>query len=99
MTQAQVDAVLVQADPLVLDPQSAQSAALALRHKLELTDADRAIMAAHGTQLTGHFLIDRRGVIHWVHAEAVVRMADIGRFPSDAEILEAARSLTGRPGR
>ena len=34
MTQAHVDAVLVRADPLVLDPQSAQSAALALRHRL-----------------------------------------------------------------
>jgi putative ABC transport system substrate-binding protein len=34
MTQAGVGAVLVRADPLVLDPQSAQSAALALRHRL-----------------------------------------------------------------
>ncbi len=65
----------------------------------EPTDVDRAIMAAHGTQLTGHFLIDRQGVIRWVHAEAVARMADIGRFPSDNEILEAARRLAERPER
>ena len=65
----------------------------------ETTDVDRAVMAAHGTQLTGHFLIDRQGVIRWVHAEAVAQMADIGRFPSDAEILEAARPLSAHPGR
>jgi len=64
----------------------------------ELAEADRTIMGAHGTQLTGHFLIDRQGVIRWAHGEAVARMADIGRFPSDAEILEAARPLDGRPG-
>jgi putative ABC transport system substrate-binding protein len=34
MTRAGVGAVLVRADPLVLDPQSAQTAALALRHRL-----------------------------------------------------------------
>jgi ABC-type uncharacterized transport system substrate-binding protein len=34
MAQTGVGAVLVRADPLVLDPQSAQSAALALRHRL-----------------------------------------------------------------
>jgi len=34
MRQAGVGAVLVRADPLLLDPQSAQSAALALRHRL-----------------------------------------------------------------
>jgi len=34
MTKAGVGALLVRADPLVLDPQSAQSAALALRHRL-----------------------------------------------------------------
>jgi len=72
---------------------------LNVKDGFELTEADRTIMAALGTQLTGHLLIDRQGVIHWVHAEAVVRMADIGRFPSDAEVLEAARSLNGRPGR
>src|SRR5262245_54888805 len=34
MTQAGVGAVLVRADPFVLDPQSAQSVTLALRHRL-----------------------------------------------------------------
>lgn len=58
------------------------------------TEVDAQIVAAHGTQLAGHFLVDRLGVIRWAHVEAGARPEDIGRFPSDEEILAAARALS-----
>ena len=59
----------------------------------EPTEADQQIAAAHGTQLTGHFLIDRDGTVRWRHVEAAERIGDLAKFPSDEEILRAARSL------
>ena len=41
----------------------------------------------------GHFLIDRDGIIRWGHIEAGERIEDLSQFPSDEEILRAARSL------
>jgi peroxiredoxin len=61
--------------------------------RFELTDVDRQVVSAHGSQLVGHFLIDRRGIVRWAHVEAGVRMTDIGRFPSDEDLLAAARAL------
>ena len=59
----------------------------------EPTDTDQQIAAAHGTQLTGHFLIDREGIVRWLQIEAGERIGDLGKFPSDEEILRAVRSL------
>jgi len=59
----------------------------------EPTETDHQIAAAHGTQLAGHFLIDREGIIRWRHIEAGERIGDLSKFPSDEEILRAARSL------
>jgi peroxiredoxin len=59
----------------------------------EPTEADQQIAAAHGTQLGGHFLIDREGIIRWGQIEAGERIGDLGKFPSDDEILRAARTL------
>jgi hypothetical protein len=67
--------------------------ALNAKDGFQLTPVDEQIMAAHGTQLAGHILIDRHGVVRWVHVEAGTRMADIGVFPTDEEILAAARRL------
>jgi hypothetical protein len=63
------------------------------RDGFEATEVDQQIAAAHGTQLAGHFLIDREGVIRWGQIEAGERIGDLGKFPSDEEILRAARSL------
>lgn len=71
------------------------NAALNRKDGFELTEVDEQIMARHGTQLAAHFLIDRQGVIRWVQAEAVERIADIGKFPGDEEIVAAARALPG----
>ena len=59
----------------------------------EVTETDKQIAQAHGTQMTGHFLIDREGIIRWEHIECAERLEDLSKFPSDDEILRAARSL------
>lgn len=58
-----------------------------------LAPADEAIFAAHGTQLTGHFLIDRAGIVRWARTEAPDDPADLCRFPSPAELVAASRLL------
>ena len=63
------------------------------KDEFEPTEADQQIVAAHGTQLGGHFLIDREGIIRWGQIEAGERIGDLGKFPSDEEILRAARTL------
>ena len=63
------------------------------RDGFEPTETDQQIAAAHGTQLAGHFLIDREGIVRWLHIEAAERIEDLSKFPSDEEILRAARSL------
>jgi len=57
------------------------------------TEADQQIMAAHGMQLTGFFLIDRDGTIRWSFIEAPNRPGEFASSPSTDEILGAARAL------
>ena len=59
----------------------------------EPTEVDQQIVAAHGTQLAGQFLIDRDGVVRWAFVEAKDRIADLAKFPDEAEVLAAARAL------
>lgn len=70
------------------------NAALNKRDGFEPTEADRQILAAHGSQLTGHFLIDASGTVRWAQVEARDRPEDLLKFPSDDEILAAARALS-----
>jgi thiol-disulfide isomerase/thioredoxin len=57
------------------------------------TEADQADMHRQWPQLKGQFLIDRDGVVRWANIECAEGLAGIGKFPSDEEILTAARSL------
>ena len=57
------------------------------RDGFEPTEIDQQIAAAHGTQLAGHFLIDRDGIIRWLQIEAAERIGDLSKFPSDEEIV------------
>ena len=59
----------------------------------EMTETDQQIAAAHGLQLGGHFLLDRNGIVRWRYIEAADRIEDLSKFPSDEEILTAARDL------
>lgn len=58
----------------------------------EANEVDKAIYAAHGMQLAGHFLVDRDGIVRWMRSEAAAA-AELCRFPSVNEIVAAARSL------
>jgi hypothetical protein len=45
-------------------------------------------------QLTGQFLVDRDGLVAWANVEcARDGIAGVGQFPSDEELLAAARAL------
>jgi peroxiredoxin len=59
----------------------------------EPTEADHAIVQVNPAQLAGHFLIDRDGLVRWTSIEAPGGLNEIGRFPTPAELLAAARSL------
>jgi len=59
------------------------------------TEVDQQVMAAHGMQSTGFFLIDRDATIRWSYLEAPNRPEELLNFPSDDEILGAARALVG----
>ncbi|MBI3007260.1 MAG: hypothetical protein HYY53_03015 [candidate division NC10 bacterium] len=44
----------------------------------------------------GHFLIDRAGVVRWVHIETPIDdLSRYGQFPTDEELLTAARESLG----
>jgi hypothetical protein len=59
--------------------------------KVETDDTD---VQHHQAQLTGHFLLDRDGVVRWAHIEcASDGLAGLERFPTDDELIAATRTL------
>jgi peroxiredoxin len=80
--------------PEPLPPLEANDA-LNARDRFELTEADAAIVQANPAQLAGHFLIDRDGIVRWASLEAADGLPGIGKFPTPAELLSAARGLAG----
>lgn len=64
----------------------------------ELTETDERIMATHWTLLSGHFLIDRQGIVRWARVEGASGIGDLARFPGDDEILDAVRAVASAPG-
>ena len=59
--------------------------------KVETDDAD---MQRHQAQLTGQFLLDRDGIVRWASIEcARDGLAGLDRFPTDEELMAAARAL------
>jgi hypothetical protein len=53
-----------------------------------------ADLERHQAQFTGQFLIDRDGVIRWSNIEAEREgLEALDRFPSDEELIAAARAL------
>jgi hypothetical protein len=63
------------------------------RDGFRLTEADEQVRARHGTQLVGMFLIGREGIIRWRFVEGEATPADIGRFPTPQQIVDAAAAL------
>lgn len=57
-------------------------------------DTDKADLERQWPQLKGQFLIDRDGIVRWANVECATEgFAGVGKFPSEEEILTAARAL------
>jgi peroxiredoxin len=65
--------------------------------RFEETEVDveeRRRQAMERAQLCGHFLVDREGIVRWIDLECDREgLAGIGKYPSDEELLVAAKSL------
>jgi len=60
----------------------------------EAVETDDTDMQRHQAQLTGQFLLDRDGVVRWANIECGSDgLAGIDRFPTDEELMAAARAL------
>lgn len=96
-TVQQFRSVLINPTGEMPSPRNGFEANTVLNEKdgFQANEVDHQIVAAHGTQLAGHFLIDRQGIVRWAEVEAVARTADIGKWPAEEEILSAARALPG----
>ncbi len=95
VTMGQLQAALINPTGELPTPQNPFDAMETLNQRdgFEPTETDYQIAATHGLQLGGHFLIDRDGIIRWQHIEALEGIGDLSKFPSDEEILTAARSV------
>ena len=57
-------------------------------------ETDAADMQRHQVQFVGQFLVDRDGIVRWVGIECAQEgLAGIDKFPTDEELLAAARAL------
>jgi hypothetical protein len=74
-------------------PPPEANAALNAKDGFTMTAADVAVATAHPTQLVGHFLIDRDGIVRWAQVEAQRGLGELGKFPTPAEVLTAVRGL------
>ena len=60
----------------------------------EVTESENAEFQRHQVQFTGQFLVDRHGVVRWANIECAQEgLAGIDKFPTDQELLAAARAL------
>jgi hypothetical protein len=60
----------------------------------EPTESENAEFQRHQVQFTGQFLVDRHGIVRWASIEcAQDGLAGIDKFPTDEELLAAARAL------
>jgi len=70
------------------------AAAVAKQDGYTNTDTDKADVERQWPQLKGQFLIDRDGIVRWANIECATEgTAGVGKFPSEEEILTAARAL------
>jgi hypothetical protein len=68
--------------------------ALAQKDGYPGTAVDEVDMNRQWPQLKGVFLIDRDGIVRWTYIECATEgVAGLGKFPSEQEILSAARAL------
>jgi peroxiredoxin len=59
------------------------------------TPVDQGDMERQWPMLKGYFMIDRDGIVRWATIECAAEgLAGIGKFPSEEELLGAARAVT-----
>jgi len=59
-----------------------------------LAETDEAERQRHQVQFVGQFLVDRDGIVRWVGIECAQEgLAGLAKFPTDEEVLAAARAL------
>ncbi|RFB84631.1 peroxiredoxin [Rhizobium leguminosarum bv. trifolii] len=94
-TMAQFEAVRINPTGELPEPLHPMEANTILNAKdgFELTEADHAIFANHGTQLVGHFLVNAKGIIGWAQIEGLIEPNSLSVFPTAAEIIAAAGNL------
>ena len=95
VTMGQLQSLMINPSGTLPEPQNvfALSETMNKQDGFEMTEADQQVAAAHALQMTGHFLLDRNGIVRWRYIEASERMEDFSKSPSDEEILAAAREL------
>lgn len=75
-------------------PLAEATGALDRHHGFTPTQADLSDAQRQFPQLKGQFLLDRDGIVRWVNIECAKEgLSGLGKFPSDEELLEAARTL------
>lgn len=63
------------------------------RDGFALTPTDKREMETQTPQLMGQFLIDAEGVVRWANIECAGGFDQAGKFPSDDELLEVAKTV------
>jgi len=59
------------------------------------TEVDRKDSERQFPQLKGQFLVGRDGIVRWLNVECATEgLAGLGKFPTDEEMVQAARALT-----
>ena len=75
-------------------PIPAAGEALDKIHGFTPSETDRRESERQFPQLKGQFLVDREGIVRWANIEAASEgLAGLGKFPTDEELVEAARAL------
>ena len=69
------------------------NAALDSKEGFEPRPADEESAVKHGAQLAGQFMIDAGGTIRWSFIEALDSPTQVGYWPSDEEVVAAARRV------
>ncbi len=60
----------------------------------EVTESENSELQRHQIQFTAQFLVDRDGIVRWTNIECAREgLASMDKFPTDEELLAAARAL------
>lgn len=75
-------------------PIAEAGAALTRMDGYQETPSDQRDHERHALQLKGQFLIDRDGIVRWANIEGAEEgPAGLGKFPTEAELLDAVKAL------